>query len=878
MWTFGARTAGIRALGVRAHETLRRRAWSARILLVAGAVWLACLVPWTVFGRPAVVLGAIGAVLGVGCGVLHRRRGRSFLRGWIASTGVLLACGLVVLGVSVERDGVRPGTQLDVPGTVVTDPVTGPTGFAAATVRTTQGSLTVRSRTPLPPAGSRFRVVGSVTEDGDLFLDEAPTGTDTAVGAAPPSAHWQVRAHIRAFLTDSAQRAATRVAAVTGGTRVVGGAALLPGLVIGDTAAVDAGLEQDMRTVSLSHLTAVSGSNITIVSVMVMWVVGRVTIRRGVGIGAALVVTAGYVFVVGPEPSVLRAAAMGLVGAVVLVRGMGTPAVAVLGSAVAFLLVVMPRLATEVAFHLSVVATLGLVVLGVPATRSLVERGIPYPVAAALTVPVCAQVSVTPVLLGIGGTLSPWSVLANVLAMPAVAPATVLGTLVLALGLCAAVPVGAVGAVCGVIAGFVAVFPVLCAAWIVRVARVAADLPAAVWPWPDPPVGIVLAVLATLCLAGAVLGTLLLGPAPLRMPATGAGGRTGSTDTATAGADRENDDPPEPLTPEGRIPVRRRRIGHGDRPRPGTRAARQDRRIRAVCAGAFVLVLLVGSLWPLVFRVRVGDWEVAVCDVGQGSATLLAGGSEGHALVVDTGRYPDRLRECLRTFGVGVAHLVVSHYDADHVAGYPGLLTSTEVVGVHHGPGATGRAAEDLAEAVAPVAPVAVHAGHGYEWDGITWDYLWPESDTVTRPDHTTTKTMEPEDRNGVSLLVHARTPGGVTVVLPGDLGAAELTRLVATMPRADVLAAPHHGSGDMTAAFHRAVGARLGVVSVGADNSYGHPHPDALDAFGSVPVLRTDECGSLVVDGDLRARGLDPVVPGLTGRVVCETGAAPIR
>ena len=64
----------------------------------------------------------------------------------------------------------------------------------------------------------------------------------------------------------------------------------------------------------------------------------------------------------------------------------------------------------------------------------------------------------------------------------------------------------------------------------------------------------------------------------------------------------------------------------------------------------------------------------------------------------------------------------------------------------------------------------------------------------------------------------------------------------------ADILLAPHHGSRDLDEKFFRAVKPRVGAVSVGP-NTYGHPTGHALRAFGPIPVLRTDQCGTLVLD-----------------------------
>ena len=75
----------------------------------------------------------------------------------------------------------------------------------------------------------------------------------------------------------------------------------------------------------------------------------------------------------------------------------------------------------------------------------------------------------------------------------------------------------------------------------------------------------------------------------------------------------------------------------------------------------------------------------------------------------------------------------------------------------------------------------------------------------------------------------------------------------------ADVLAAPHHGSADLDETYFDAADAGLGVISVGAANPYGHPTTRALAAFGASPVLRTDECGSIVIDAHRRVSSRCP-------------------
>jgi competence protein ComEC len=82
---------------------------------------------------------------------------------------------------------------------------------------------------------------------------------------------------------------------------------------------------------------------------------------------------------------------------------------------------------------------------------------------------------------------------------------------------------------------------------------------------------------------------------------------------------------------------------------------------------------------------------------------------------------------------------------------------------------------------------------------------------------------------------------------------------------RADVLKVAHHGSANQDPELVRDVGARLAVISVGADNDYGHPAPSLLALLhdARMRVERTDQDGdvAVVVDHGLRVadRGAGP-------------------
>ena len=201
-----------------------------------------------------------------------------------------------------------------------------------------------------------------------------------------------------------------------------GRASLVRGLSIGDTSDMPPAVEEELRRAGLTHLVAVSGSNVAIVLTVVTSAAHR--------LGPAARVTVGmcalgfYIVVVGPEPSVLRAGVMGGIGLAAITYGRRSEPLHALALALIVVIALRPTLALSVGLHLSAAATAGIVLWAAPLTRSLG----PFPpvVALPLAVTLAAQVAVAPILALVFGQLSLTAPLANLLAAPAVAPATVL--------------------------------------------------------------------------------------------------------------------------------------------------------------------------------------------------------------------------------------------------------------------------------------------------------------------------------------------------------------------------------------------------------------------------------------------------------------------
>ena len=246
---------------------------------------------------------------------------------------------------------------------------------------------------------------------GILLLSGGLAALRAGIPAVEPSPPGRVVATYRSALTASLGSVADEPAA------------LLSGLTIGDTSRVHEETTEAFRRSGLSHLVAVSGSNVAMVlaAIAIVTIGLPLLVRGGVALGALCF----YVAVVGPEPSVLRAAAMGVVGLVAYVIGRQAASLNSLGIALTVVLVAKPDLLFSIGLHLSAAATLGIVVWSSPFERAM--RRVPALLRAPIAITLSAQIAVAPLLIIAFGELSLVAPVANVLAAPAVPPATVLG-------------------------------------------------------------------------------------------------------------------------------------------------------------------------------------------------------------------------------------------------------------------------------------------------------------------------------------------------------------------------------------------------------------------------------------------------------------------
>jgi competence protein ComEC len=239
---------------------------------------------------------------------------------------------------------------------------------------------------------------------------------------------------------------------------------------------------------------------------------------------------------------------------------------------------------------------------------------------------------------------------------------------------------------------------------------------------------------------------------------------------------------------------------------------------------------------------------LVACDVGQGDALVLSAGP-GTAVVVDAGPDPMSVDACLDRLDVDrVPLLVLTHFHADHVDGLAGVLEDRVV-----GDLAVTRIL-DPPQGVDEVAGAARAAGlvPRYAEPGVTTAYgpltlqtLWPPAGPPARgPGDGSTA-------NDASVVLLVET-AGIRILLTGDVEPPSQGSLARAVPglRVDVLKMPHHGSAHQDEDWLVSLDPAVVLVSVGADNDYGHPAASALDPLVSAGarVARTDLDGDLAV------------------------------
>ncbi len=244
-----------------------------------------------------------------------------------------------------------------------------------------------------------------------------------------------------------------------------------------------------------------------------------------------------------------------------------------------------------------------------------------------------------------------------------------------------------------------------------------------------------------------------------------------------------------------------------------------------------------------------GTLTVAFLDVGQGDSTLIRS-PNGTIMLIDGGRSTALADQViipqLKAWGADhVDVLLLTHPDADHITGLVGVLESYPVklvalTGQVHSTKIYERLLTDVRDK--KIEALKVRVGTPIPFDpAVKLEVLNPDDAAV-----------QTEDTNNASIVIKL-TYGQISFLLPGD---AEMKANQAMLDRgadvhSTVLKLGHHGSRTSTTVdWLKQVSPQIGIISAGADNSYGHPHPEVIAALKQLGIqyIRTDEHGTITI------------------------------
>ena len=622
-------------------------------------------------------------------------------------------------------------------------------------------------------------------------------------------------------------------------------AALALGMVLGEDEQIDTATRDDWRDSGLSHLLAVSGQNVMLLMALALPLLVAAGLGpRGRGV-ALLCLVALYVPLAGAGPSLQRAGVMGAAGIAAMTLSRPSSRWYALLLAAAVTLVLNPRACGDPGWQLSFIAVAGILIAGRPLAarlRQIVqelagppgrarpggarpEGARPPRLARAAVDGLCEGIAITvaatlataPLLAYHFGSVPLAGLPANLLALPAVAPAMWLGMVKASLGLAAPL-LPASGQLAEALGPLTRV-PI---AYLDGLAERCATLPGGRLELPlNSTPAVVAAYVAMTALAYAP--RLARRAAATRMRAR-----------QQAGPTRARNDLPDTWS------ARFSRAGALEL------AAAWRRTPRALRAGAgvlFVTVLVLGASAVLATPAPPDTLTVRFFDIGQGDATLIQDGA-GAAALFDGGPPEARVYRQLRAAGVHRLDLMVAtHQSRDHQGGLHEVIDHipTSLL-LENSDGTTDRDFRRLiGEADARgIRHFPARAGQVLDVGRLRIEILSPAPLPPDAP--------APEDPNprGVAAIVSA---GDFDLWLSADAESDAILPL--PLRPVEAMKVSHHGSADpgLPEVLER-LRPQVAAIEVGAENSYGHPTPETLAALrAAVPhVYRTDRDGTVTL------------------------------
>lgn len=276
-----------------------------------------------------------------------------------------------------------------------------------------------------------------------------------------------------------------------------------------------------------------------------------------------------------------------------------------------------------------------------------------------------------------------------------------------------------------------------------------------------------------------------------------------------------------------------------------------ENKTRKIFSPISILVLVIAFLgiWVAIFMPQDKRLKVTYLDVGQGDSEFIEF-PDGKNALIDGG--PDK--KVLESLGRNMPFykrkidvIFLSHPHSDHVSGLIHVLNRYEVGrvvltrAVHTSP--------EYAEFLKLIKEKEIPTTEGIR--GTEFEFLPDNKIKILYPEMTL-DTKNLNNTSEVLLLESAKT----RFIFTGDIEADAADRLVPIEPSlsADIIKVPHHGSKNaLSESLYKATKPRFAVISVGADNAYGHPHNSVIEFLNKskIDYFRTDREGDIMFSSD---------------------------
>ena len=265
----------------------------------------------------------------------------------------------------------------------------------------------------------------------------------------------------------------------------------------------------------------------------------------------------------------------------------------------------------------------------------------------------------------------------------------------------------------------------------------------------------------------------------------------------------------------------------------------------------FLLIVIILILSQLTYS-RISwpgaNWQVTNCDIGQGDALVINLGAN-RAILIDTGPDPILIDRCLSRLDISqISLLVLTHFHADHVGGLSGAIHKRDVKQVWISNNHQPESAYLSCKFILRDTPMReVHNGELFQLANAKISVLWPE--LITQSFAKLPGDGSAINNSSIALKIQLPT---LSIFAAGDLE-PPVQEIITSNPllnKVDIYKLCHHGSMYQYFPMLDRISPSVALISVGKDNSYGHPAPETIGEFmrRGIKVLRTDQSGGIAV------------------------------